>query len=234
MRSSGGYDAVMRVIKKISIGRRGHALVARESHWRYLLFYWCVTLASFLVISAWRSSFASGFPLLVFCACAFALTLLSIYLPPLHWELALDTDEECWRSELRVVGLLRLRRQEWSVAEHTLVGRDAEYEEAEEDVGLGCLSLLLPFPFNLIMHAVSGNTKTVTRYWHELALEPVLPSEATHALTGPPRPRRTHTLAVFPNERHVLTVLEEFHEKAPEAVVPVIRPLPLWRSEREQ
>ena len=93
---------------------------------------------------------------------------------PWHRGIHVDVDAAACRTELRLFGFLPIHRrshdlgERWLAVEH----RSHTEEKVEEDPGLGCLMMALPFPFSLLTFLLGGNRKGVVKYtaWWALCL----------------------------------------------------------------
>ena len=93
---------------------------------------------------------------------------------PWHRGINVDIDAAACRTELRVFGFLPIHRRSHDLGERWLaVGHRSRTEEkVEEDPGLGCLMMALPFPFSLLTFLVGGDKSRVFKYrfWSVLCL----------------------------------------------------------------
>ncbi len=131
-----------------------------SSTWRYPLFF----LGLLTVVVCTQQGLAQGMSKNTVLILAFVgLFVLLLLCQPWHQHLNVDLDARVCRVEWRVFGFLALGRRTYSlegrqftvlVVHPQLDGQDASTENS-----LGCLTLLLPFPFSLIGALVSGGDK---------------------------------------------------------------------------
>ncbi|MEM7164900.1 MAG: hypothetical protein AAF581_05510 [Planctomycetota bacterium] len=204
----------MQTIKRVAIAYRTHETVARESRSEYLFFYWLVVGAGCLLYYLAQAHFETQSVLIVAAILVAVLVGIAIAARMRNWQLALDFDHECWRTEQRALGIFPYRRREWPIASHTLQSKTTRLLEsvASESEGIGCLAFLLPFPLSLLLLAVPSAPARTTqrRTFYRLVLTPPPTVEGAK-----PQPIR---IALFDNSQAVDKILAAFHQHAPDAV----------------
>ena len=153
----------MRELGRLIIQREPQRFVAREP---YFLRYYLLALLP--VVGLFEFFTFDGDPetrmLWGILGGALYLFLLA-RLKAWHFELRVDTAEERYHAETRFLGLIPIRSIRAPISGTRLFVRH-EMVEGSEDLGaVGCLALLIPFPFSLIVSFASqdgsDNDRTV-------------------------------------------------------------------------
>ena len=131
-----------------------------SSTWRYQLF----SSGLLTIVVCTQQGLAQGMPKTTVLVPAFlGLLVLLLLCQPWHQHLNVDLDARACRVGWRVFGFLALGGRTYSLEGRQfavlVVRPQPNRQEASKDHSMGCLMLLLPFPFSLIGALVSGGGK---------------------------------------------------------------------------
>ena len=135
---------------------------------RYLAYVLITGAVSWLLIAQTAAQISTGVPLVIGVVALLNLVLFR----PWHLALNVDMDTSTCRVEVRMFGVILLRRRSYELDGHRFAVVDRhETKQVKEDSGLGCLMIALPFPLSLIaMLFGGGGSGPQHESWTELCL----------------------------------------------------------------